>query len=201
LQQRFQSFAGRLRAHDIPLRIRLENGSEVNLGSEPCVTIVPTSVSGLRYLLAPSLGKLGEAYVEGLLNIEGSIMDIVDVVARLSEKVGRPEVLARGRLRMAQHGRKADAKDIAYHYDLSNDFYALWLDSGMNYSCAYFKHEDDSLEIAQQQKITHILRKLRLREQLAGYRLRLGFAGHACGCGIRRQRGGGDAVRTAVSTG
>jgi cyclopropane-fatty-acyl-phospholipid synthase len=59
---------------------------------------------------------------------------------------------------------KGSAKNIAHHYDLGNDFYKLYLDESMTYSCAYFKNEDDTLEKAQQQKYEHICRKLQLCE-------------------------------------
>jgi cyclopropane-fatty-acyl-phospholipid synthase len=55
------------------------------------------------------------------------------------------------------------ARYIAHHYDIGNEFYKLWLDATMNYSCAYFKTKKDSLEAAQQQKTEHILRKLQLQ--------------------------------------
>jgi cyclopropane-fatty-acyl-phospholipid synthase len=57
---------------------------------------------------------------------------------------------------------KQAKENIRHHYDIGNDFFAMWLDETMCYSCAYFKHEDDSLHQAQLQKIDHILRKLDL---------------------------------------
>jgi cyclopropane-fatty-acyl-phospholipid synthase len=65
--------------------------------------------------------------------------------------------------RMIRHTRKIDAEAIAYHYDVSNEFYSLWLDKNMVYSCGYFRSPDDSLEAAQIQKIDHILTKLRVQ--------------------------------------
>src|SRR5690606_21071706 len=62
----------------------------------------------------------------------------------------------------ARHTRKSDRKAIEYHYDVSNDFYASWLDSRMVYSCAYFPQGDEDLEPAQRLKLDHICRKLLL---------------------------------------
>lgn len=62
-----------------------------------------------------------------------------------------------------RHSLKRDRAAIAYHYNLSNDFYSLWLDPTMTYSCAYFKNADNSLAQAQQDKLEHICRKLRLQ--------------------------------------
>ena len=64
---------------------------------------------------------------------------------------------------MTRHTRGVDRAAIAYHYDVSDDFYSLFLDPGMVYSCAYFKNESDSLELAQNQKLDHLLNKLRLK--------------------------------------
>ena len=60
------------------------------------------------------------------------------------------------------HSRVENLEAIAFHYDVSNDFYALWLDRQMVYSCAYFEREDTSLDEAQTAKLDHICRKLRL---------------------------------------
>ena len=60
--------------------------------------------------------------------------------------------------------KKDQAKEVSSHYDLGNEFYKLWLDPTMSYSCAYFKHEDDTLEQAQRNKVDYILEKLYLKE-------------------------------------
>jgi cyclopropane-fatty-acyl-phospholipid synthase len=62
-----------------------------------------------------------------------------------------------------QHTRHSDKEAIAFHYDVSNAFYALWLDAQRVYSCAYFKTPDDTLDQAQENKLEHICRKLRLQ--------------------------------------
>ena len=63
---------------------------------------------------------------------------------------------------MARHTKRVDRDSIRHHYDVSNEFYALWLDARMVYSCAYFRREDDALDDAQLQKLDHICRKLGL---------------------------------------
>ena len=67
------------------------------------------------------------------------------------------------RLRGRLHSRQRDRAAIQYHYDVSNDFYALWLDKRMTYSCAYFEHGDEDIDAAQEAKYDLICRKLRLR--------------------------------------
>ena len=58
-------------------------------------------------------------------------------------------------------------KEVSSHYDIGNDFYSLWLDKTLTYSCAYFKDENDTLDEAQMNKIHHILKKLNLEEGMS----------------------------------
>ena len=162
-QRHLEKFAARLRRHDIPAIVRLWNGTEVALGNAPVVTLRIRNLTALRHLLDPSLASLGRAYVEGDIDVEGRATDIVDVAARLSEHGPEAGNGLRRSVRMARHTREIDAGAIAYHYDVSNEFYAHWLDAQMVYSCAYFRTPEDSLETAQVQKIDHVLRKLRVR--------------------------------------
>jgi cyclopropane-fatty-acyl-phospholipid synthase len=67
------------------------------------------------------------------------------------------------RLSGIQHSLDRDQAAIQYHYDVGNDFYALWLDRNLQYSCAYFHTGTEDLDTAQRQKMTHICRKLRLQ--------------------------------------
>jgi cyclopropane-fatty-acyl-phospholipid synthase len=98
--------------------------------------------------------------VEGEIELEGRLMDLLAVAARLAAHGWK---YARSGPRMIRHTRKIDAEAIAYHYDVSNEFYALWLDRNMVYSCGYFRSPEDTLEAAQIQKLDHILTKLRVR--------------------------------------
>ncbi len=83
---------------------------------------------------------------------------------------GRLSRIARSVSRRFSHqrSRSSDSAAIAFHYDVSNTFYALWLDAQRVYSCAYFLTAEDSLDQAQRTKLEHICRKLRLQ---AGERL------------------------------
>jgi cyclopropane-fatty-acyl-phospholipid synthase len=163
LQSQFDSYASRLRDHDIPVRLRLWNGVEAQLGSATKVTITVPTLSALRHLLSPSLYVLGQAYVEGEIDVDGRATDIVDVAARLAAFESGASTRGRDGAQIISHTRKMDAEAIAYHYDVSNEFYSLWLDRNMVYSCGYFRTREDSLESAQTQKIDHILTKLRVQ--------------------------------------
>src|SRR5260370_18885957 len=72
------------------------------------------------------------------------------------------------RIRGKRHSLPRDRRAVTFHYDVSNDFYRLWLDRRMVYSCAYFQSSDDDLDTAQERKLDYLCRKLRLR---AGQRL------------------------------
>jgi cyclopropane-fatty-acyl-phospholipid synthase len=162
LQRRFDSMVNRLAAQaKLPLRLQLWNGRRVDLSPSPTVTISLPKPSALRYLLNPDLEKLGQAFVEGDIQVEGPIHEIFRVGESLARQAagGRTQRHVRGR----RHTPARDQRAIEYHYDVSNDFYALFLDRNMVYSCAYYRSEDASLEEAQEAKLDHILRKLALR--------------------------------------
>lgn len=146
----------------LPLRVKLWNGSTVALDDEPRVELRLNDAASARYFLKPSMSSLGEAFVEGHIDVDGDVREVVAIAEHLS-RVGDEEQ-GRGRLPswLARHTRKSDRKAIEYHYDVSNEFYSLWLDPRMVYSCAYFRTGDEDLETAQVQKLDHICRKLML---------------------------------------
>jgi cyclopropane-fatty-acyl-phospholipid synthase len=139
-------------------------------------------------LMSPSELTLGEAFIHDDFDIEGdiegafeladfllsrdfSVMDKLKLGGMLTRLPAESEP-QNGRqgadLVGSVHSKERDRKAISYHYDVSNDFYALWLDRSMVYSCAYFQSTRDSIDTAQTQKLDYICRKLRLR---AGDRL------------------------------
>lgn len=113
----------------------------------------------------------GEAYMDGIIDFEGNLQKIIEAAyqegSSLFEKKGFKEI--KGLFRPKRGTTlKQQEKDIQHHYDLGNDFYALWLDETMSYSCAYFTSPEDSLQQAQLNKIDYTLKKLQLQ---AGERL------------------------------
>lgn len=162
LEKRFLKTIDQIRAKAaVPLRIELWNGRQFDFCSEPSVTVTIPSSSALRYFIAPNLNKLGEAFVEGHIRVEGSPQNVFKVAEGLARNVT-------ARLPSAfhwatNHSRDRDRKAIEYHYDVANDFYSLFLDRNMVYSCAYYQNDSDSLEAAQSQKLDHILNKLMLK--------------------------------------
>ncbi|WP_324732541.1 C17 cyclopropane fatty acid synthase CfaB [Pseudomonas paeninsulae] len=149
-----------LRDLQLPLRLRLWDGTEFDLGPEPRVTMVVKDPSLVAQLAHPSLDALGGAYVEGRVELEGPMSEVIRIGDALSQALADDDPSERSRV---PHDKDSDAAAISYHYDLSNDFYALWLDPQMVYSCAYFETGAEDLEQAQQAKLRHLCRKLRLQ--------------------------------------
>src|SRR4051812_15102321 len=125
--------------------------------------------SSLARLAAGQIGKIAEDYVEQRIRIEGHMRDVMAAAARLlpgspvdSDTSWWTQVLRRAKS-LASHTPQRDAEQIRFHYDVSDDFYALWLDPRRVYSCAYYREADYSLAQAQQAKLDHICRKLMLR--------------------------------------
>jgi cyclopropane-fatty-acyl-phospholipid synthase len=150
---------------NLPARLVLWNGQQLDFGhfAAPQVTLKVNSASALPLLLEPSLDNLGEAYVKGKIDIEGKLSDIITISYSLARStVTNASKLARVR-RYFSHSKTSDKKAIQYHYDVSNEFYKLWLDENMVYSCAYFENGDEDLGTAQLKKIDHILKKIQVQ--------------------------------------
>jgi len=126
------------------------------------VEVVVRDAAALPALLAPSLDTLGQAYVEGQIDVHGDIDAILDMAHQMAALKDAGGTLTR-LVHTFTHSRKSDQQAIQYHYDVSNDFYAEWLDPAMVYSCAYFEDGTESLAEAQRKKIDHILTKVRLQ--------------------------------------
>ena len=164
-------WAERLRNHlDVPVLVRWKGGTGLKLGTfeQPRVTLDVQDAKGAAALLTPSLDSLGEAYVEGHLDVTGSVQDIMEIAHQLaasgasSSTPGWAGRIVRRVVQTQHHSKAEDRGAIHYHYDVSNAFYAQWLDPGMLYSCAYFETGDETLAVAQEKKIDHILTKLRI---------------------------------------
>jgi len=144
------------------LHITFWDGKEETFGSgNPKVRIKINTPGILRKALRKPSLVIGEAYMNSDIELDSSLEDILEFAELnpLNLEIGNQL----GKLKGLNKNKKTkQAKFIAHHYDVGNDFYKLWLDPSMSYSCAYFHSPKDSLETAQRQKIEHILRKLQL---------------------------------------
>ena len=145
-----------------PLRVVLWDGREIALSDSPRVTLRLKDMRAAQALARPTLLSLAEAYIEGEAELEGDMREAIRTAEALSRSRSRGTFDDPGPTN-ARHSRRIDREAIRHHYDVSNEFYALWLDSRMVYSCAYFRDEADTLEEAQLAKLDHICTKLRLR--------------------------------------
>lgn len=171
----FGCFEQRLRDLGLPLGVTLWNGQSL-MPQAPRLKITVRSPKALASLVNPSMGKLARHYVEQEIDVEGDARELV----RISEALSKTPVTKHGAnfhlRRWMRHSRLFDRKAIRYHYDINDDFFGLWLDKRRVYSCAYYRRADDTLDMAQEQKLDHICRKLRLQ---AGER----FLDIGCGWG------------------
>jgi cyclopropane-fatty-acyl-phospholipid synthase len=143
----------------LPLKLQLWDGKEIDIGPTPCVTLVIKDPNLVTRLTQPSLDVLGAAYVEGQIDLLGPVHEVIRIGDVITRALGEDDFPLPSR---EAHDKATDAEAISYHYDLSNDFYRLWLDKDMVYSCAYFETGSEDLEQAQQAKLRHLCRKLRL---------------------------------------
>lgn len=157
----------RLQSCGLPIAVELWTGEHVIPlplpDYPPRVLVRLRNPASLKALVKPSLGAFARAYVEGELDLDGDIRDILSMGDSFCNAGDcKPEMAANPRTWWSR--KKTDArKNIQYHYDVSNAFYALWLDARRVYSCAYFQDADMSLEAAQVAKLDHICRKLNLQ--------------------------------------
>jgi cyclopropane-fatty-acyl-phospholipid synthase len=107
-------------------------------------------------------GRFGDAYSEGRIEVEGDLVAALESAYRAMESKARPSLL-RTLARYVPHTLPRDQRNVHHHYDLGNDFYKLWLDERLLYTCAYFESPEQSLEDAQVAKMDHVCRKLGLR--------------------------------------
>jgi cyclopropane-fatty-acyl-phospholipid synthase len=168
--QRLASLGG---PADDALALVLPGGRRIG-PADASVSLRLNSLAPLAHVAAGQVGRLAEDYVEGRIEIDGAMRAVVDVAARLVRedptRAAEPpgplgwwrELLHRGKS-LKRHRADADARQVQFHYDVSDDFYALWLDARRVYSCAYFRRPGLALAQAQEAKLEHICRKLMLR--------------------------------------
>lgn len=171
LEKKLAQWAGIVREQfNIPARLVLWGGQEMNFGEfvTPQVTIKVNNASAAPLLLDPNLANLAEAYIKGKIDVEGTITDIINISFALARSGAKQSSRLARMARYFNHSKASDRESIQYHYDVSNEFYQLWLDENMVYSCGYFENGDEDLKTAQLKKIDHILTKIQVKP---GHRL------------------------------
>jgi cyclopropane-fatty-acyl-phospholipid synthase len=149
-----------------PLRIVLWDGTEIVCGERTAIAtlFVRTRGAFYRMLWDPNL-HFGDDYASGELDIEGDVVQFVNTLYTATADIPMGAAglkIFPGERRPRRNTLKASREHIHHHYDIGNEFYRLWLDAEMQYTCAYFPDADVTLETAQIAKLDHVCRKLRL---------------------------------------
>jgi cyclopropane-fatty-acyl-phospholipid synthase len=150
-----------------PIRLRLGTGSSsLSDGTGPeCVVIYDNSAL-VGMMLDPEIG-FGDAYMKGRVDIEGDLVHALEVVFRAMQGASKRRWFNRLASYWLEHLQAntldGSASNIHRHYDLNTDFYKLWLDPQLVYTCAYFPTPSATLEKAQLAKLDYICRKLQLQ--------------------------------------
>jgi cyclopropane-fatty-acyl-phospholipid synthase len=155
------------------LAVRMPGGNRLGPAGA-AVELTLRELGPLAHIAAGQVGRVAEDYVEGRLEIAGPMRDVMAIAARLvgtdpthggnpTGPIGWWHQLARRSRSAARHSQEADARQVQFHYDVSDDFYSLWLDPRRVYSCAYWRDAGMDLAQAQQAKLDHVCRKLMLQ--------------------------------------
>ncbi|WP_264805659.1 SAM-dependent methyltransferase [Cytobacillus sp. NCCP-133] len=148
-----------------PVKITFWDGEEVHYGDgEPHFKLIFRDIIPKGDLIQNPSIAFGEAYMDGVIEVEGSLKEVVASMYRNQESFLSNSKIYAHLLKRISNTSKRSKDNVAFHYDIGNDFYKLWLDETMTYSCGYFKTPNDSLKTAQQNKVMHILKKLNLQK-------------------------------------
>ena len=130
----------------------------------PVATVNVHSRSALKQLLRQGDMGFGDAFSNGGISVEGDLVAMLVAAFTVPEPKGIAAVVKSLQQRKPRANTKDGSREnIHHHYDIGNDFYRLWLDKEMQYTCAYFPEDDLTIEAAQQAKMDHVCRKLQLR--------------------------------------
>jgi cyclopropane-fatty-acyl-phospholipid synthase len=153
---------------DPPVTLVMRNGSKIYSakGRSVGTIIFRDQKTLLRFLVHPEL-YFGDGYSEGNIEVEGDLVEVLDAIFKsmlTTSRCGlvdacRTNVISRPRLNTLNGSKD----NIHEHYDIGNDFYRLWLDERMQYTCAYFPDASATLEEAQIAKLDHVCKKMMLK--------------------------------------
>jgi cyclopropane-fatty-acyl-phospholipid synthase len=145
-----------------PLRYALGRSTFDPPGAQPVATLRFQDRRALLGLIPDPEVRFGDAYAEGRIEIEGDLVAALKAAYRGLDSGGRRKRLT-WLATWRRHSLPRARANVQHHYDLGNDFYSLWLDEQLLYTCAYFESPEQSLEEAQVAKMDHVCRKLGLQ--------------------------------------
>lgn len=149
---------------DAPIDVEFWDGETVHFGEgESIAKIIMHELIPIKEIVAHASLTFGEAYMDGKIEIQGNLQELVTLAYRSQDSFFNNSKFSK-LIPKHSHSEKVSKNDVQSHYDIGNDFYEMWLDKTMTYSCAYFASESDTLEDAQMNKVRHILNKLHAQE-------------------------------------
>lgn len=153
----------------VPVAIQVARKGPLYGSQKPKIILHIPEEKSLLLLVNNQLDDLAAAYVTGQIDIEGTQRDLMELTASIVREAGTQaklpiwQKLLRSAVSALHHTREKDQAQIGFHYDVSDEFYELWLDPRRVYSCAYYRAPDSTLAQAQNDKLDHICRKLDLK--------------------------------------
>ncbi len=150
-----------------PFKVSLWNGQVIHSPQQPVAHLTVRKPGILRKVVFNPVLHFGDAYSNGEVEVEGDLVKFLEHAYRAGAKLDSAGTFKQ-RILPLLHRRKNNSlsgsrENIHHHYDIGNDFYRLWLDQRMLYTCAYFPNPELSLEDAQLAKMHHVCRKVLLR--------------------------------------
>ena len=149
----------------IPVAFRIQSGEESMIvgRDRPEFTVTLNEDLDKKELLTSTSLALGEAYMKEELEVDRDLYEVLNLFLGQMGKF-KTDKSALKKINPYIKSKKEPEKEVRSHYDIGNEFYRLWLDETMSYSCGYFKNAEDTLYDAQVNKADHILEKLQLQE-------------------------------------
>lgn len=164
IENEFIKFMQKFDAHPFEMII---NGNVHKIGEgDPTFSILVNKVPSVVDMLTSTSITLGEAYMNGDIQIQGDLYQALNMFLGQMGKFSTDQNKLK-KLIFTSMSKKNQQKEVSSHYDIGNDFYKLWLDETMSYSCGYFAHETDTLYQAQCNKVHRILDKMDLKEGMS----------------------------------
>lgn len=150
----------------VPFTVCFDNQETFTVGNgTPMFSILVHRNIPKQALITSTSLALGEAYMHRDIEVDGDLFTALTLLlAHMDQFSTNQKVLHK--LLYSSTKAQNQKKEVTFHYDIGNDFYKLWLDDTMNYSCAYFTSPQDTLHQAQQKKTAHILKKLNLEKDM-----------------------------------
>lgn len=148
---------------DCPFEMEIEGEKNLIGTGDPAFSVIFHKAPSAADLMTSTSIALGEAYMNGDIEIEGDLYETLHLFLGQIGKFSTDHKKLK-RLIYPSKSKKNQEKEVRSHYDLGNDFYKLWLDETMSYSCGYFRSPEDTLYQAQKNKVDYILEKLCLQK-------------------------------------